>query len=160
MSPQLVAALPMYDFPSLRAAHDALWRALASRLNALGVDGVPEQLSYDLGHLQLWAHEGLLFGQACEYPISRSFADRVRLLATPPFRVGSVAWQEQPGQWTLTVVCKATYALEPPVAPLAREPEDVVGPAIFLASAASDYVTGVQLPVDGGYSVTERFIHP
>ncbi len=40
------------------------------------------------------------------------------------------------------------------------QPEDLVGAAIFLASAASDYVTGVQLPVDGGYSVTERFIHP
>lgn len=39
------------------------------------------------------------------------------------------------------------------------QPEDVVGAAIFLASAASEYVTGVQLPVDGGYSVTERFIH-
>ena len=30
------------------------------------------------------------------------------------------------------------------------EPEDMVGPAIFLASAASAFVTGVLLPVDGG----------
>lgn len=40
------------------------------------------------------------------------------------------------------------------------QPEDLVGAAVFLASAASDYVTGVALPVDGGYSVTERTIHP
>ncbi|MBT5665785.1 MAG: glucose 1-dehydrogenase [Rhodospirillaceae bacterium] len=30
-------------------------------------------------------------------------------------------------------------------------PEDIVGPAIFLASDLSQYVTGVTLPVDGGY---------
>lgn len=30
-------------------------------------------------------------------------------------------------------------------------PEDFKGPAVFLASEASDYITGVMLPVDGGY---------
>ena len=32
------------------------------------------------------------------------------------------------------------------------EPEDLAGVAVFLASAASDYVTGAAIPVDGGYS--------
>jgi NAD(P)-dependent dehydrogenase (short-subunit alcohol dehydrogenase family) len=36
------------------------------------------------------------------------------------------------------------------------EPEDLVGTAIFLCSAASDFVTGVPIPVDGGYTVAER----
>lgn len=31
------------------------------------------------------------------------------------------------------------------------EPEDLGGPAVFLASAASDYVSAVTIPVDGGY---------
>ncbi len=31
-------------------------------------------------------------------------------------------------------------------------PEDVAGTAVWLASSASDYVTGVAIPVDGGYS--------
>lgn len=33
------------------------------------------------------------------------------------------------------------------------QPEDLIGAAVFLASAASDFVTGVTLPVDGGYSI-------
>jgi 2-deoxy-D-gluconate 3-dehydrogenase len=33
------------------------------------------------------------------------------------------------------------------------EPEDIVGAAIFLASRAADFITGVSLPVDGGYSI-------
>ncbi|CAN5144738.1 SDR family oxidoreductase [soil metagenome] len=32
-------------------------------------------------------------------------------------------------------------------------PDDVLGPALFLASDAARFVTGVVLPVDGGYSV-------
>jgi len=32
--------------------------------------------------------------------------------------------------------------------------EDISGVAVFLASAASDFVTGVALPVDGGFSIT------
>jgi len=33
------------------------------------------------------------------------------------------------------------------------EPEELAGVAIFLASRAADFITGVALPVDGGYSV-------
>lgn len=32
-------------------------------------------------------------------------------------------------------------------------PEDLAGIAVFLASAASDFITGTAIPVDGGYSV-------
>ena len=30
-------------------------------------------------------------------------------------------------------------------------PEDLSGPALFLASDAADYISGIILPVDGGY---------
>ncbi len=33
-------------------------------------------------------------------------------------------------------------------------PEDFAGIAVFLASAASDYVTGTAIPVDGGFSIS------
>ncbi len=40
--------------------------------------------------------------------------------------------------------------------PLGRwgQPEDVAGPALFLCSSAAQFVTGVILPVDGGYLVS------
>lgn len=34
------------------------------------------------------------------------------------------------------------------------QPSDVAGAAVFLASSASDFVTGAAIPVDGGYSIS------
>jgi ABC-type phosphate/phosphonate transport system substrate-binding protein len=80
-----IAALPMYDFPELREAHDRLWAALAQRLQASGVTPVPRQLTRGLSHRDVWAHPGLLFGQACEYPVSKFFHGRLRIVATPRY---------------------------------------------------------------------------
>jgi ABC-type phosphate/phosphonate transport system substrate-binding protein len=85
MGAERIAALPMYDFPQVRDAHDAFWTALAGRLTAAGLRDVPRELSRDLGHFDVWRHPELLFAQGCEYPLAKSFADRVRLVATPRY---------------------------------------------------------------------------
>jgi len=75
----------MYDFPELRAAHDAFWGAVAERLNSAGLRDVPRELTRDVGHAEVWRDPSLLFAQGCEYPLAKSFADRVRLVATPMY---------------------------------------------------------------------------
>ena len=85
MGPDRVASLPMYDFPELRGAHDAFWAALSARLEAAGVSNVPPALTRNLPHGDVWRHPSLLFAQGCEYPLATSFADHVRLVATPMY---------------------------------------------------------------------------
>jgi ABC-type phosphate/phosphonate transport system substrate-binding protein len=76
----------MYDLPELRDAHNRLWDALARRLRESGIVGVPQQLTRRLSHREVWGHPGLLFGQACEYPVSKSFRSDLRILGTPHYR--------------------------------------------------------------------------
>lgn len=80
-----VASLPMYDFPELRGAHDAFWNAIAERLESAGFKGVPHELQRDIGHAEVWRAPSLLFAQGCEYPLAKSFADQVRVIATPMY---------------------------------------------------------------------------
>ena len=84
-STERIVALPMYDFPELRDAHDRLWSALALRLQDGGVDSVPGRLTRSSSHLETWAHPGLLLGQACEYPVAKSFQERLTIVATPGY---------------------------------------------------------------------------
>lgn len=85
MNLERIAALPMYDYPELAAAHDALWAAVAERLAAAQLRDVPTKLTRHPGHFELWRHPGLLLGQGCEYPLATCFAGCVRLVATPRY---------------------------------------------------------------------------
>jgi ABC-type phosphate/phosphonate transport system substrate-binding protein len=80
----LVAALPMYDWPELRWATDALWAALAERLRAGGI-AAPDRLQRDLTLEAAWRHPCLLFGQTCGWPYVRMLRDLVTVVATPGY---------------------------------------------------------------------------
>jgi hypothetical protein len=47
----------------------------------------------------------------------------MKVISLSPFRCMPLTWQPRPGRWALTVVCKATYKLEPGEVVLADEQE-------------------------------------
>ncbi|MET0365812.1 MAG: PhnD/SsuA/transferrin family substrate-binding protein [Sphingobium sp.] len=81
----MIAALPMYDLPWLRAANDGLWKKLAQGLRARGVAAVPDGLDRDGDLETIWLSPGLLLGQTCGYPLMTRLQDKVRLVATPHY---------------------------------------------------------------------------
>jgi ABC-type phosphate/phosphonate transport system substrate-binding protein len=64
-----LASLPMYDFPELTNAHDALWDFVAERLNNEGLSEVPALLDRTIAYDQTWTDPSLLLGQSCGLPI-------------------------------------------------------------------------------------------
>ena len=45
------------------------------------------------------------------------------------------------------------FSAKVPLGHMGRDGKDLGGAALFLAAPASDYVTGITLPVDGGFSI-------
>jgi ABC-type phosphate/phosphonate transport system substrate-binding protein len=75
----MLATLPMYDFPEVRAATDQFWSALAKRL------GTTIRLTRDDDWTAAWGQPDLLFSQTCGYPFTHDYRDRLKLVATPHY---------------------------------------------------------------------------
>ena len=84
-----IAALPMYDYPELASAHDAFWECFVRHFVATGLSegAPPPRLTRGIGKFDIWRDPRLLLGQGCEYPLAKSFADDVRLVASPCYTV-------------------------------------------------------------------------
>lgn len=78
-----IADLPWYDVDELTPATDAWWRGIARHARALGIDGVPDDLSRDGSHLERWRRPELLLSQACGYDVLYDSADDLVPIATP-----------------------------------------------------------------------------
>ncbi len=79
-----VAALPMYDFPEIFAANDALWRRIAAALRARGF-AAPAELTRERDLTDLWRDPGLIFAQTCGYPYMTALREAVVLIAAPEY---------------------------------------------------------------------------
>lgn len=82
MTRSWTASLPMYDLPEIRAANEAFWTALATRLEEMGLEGVPAALTRQAPLETLWHPENTLLSQCCGFPVTHGFRDRVRPIAT------------------------------------------------------------------------------
>ncbi len=78
----MIAALPMYEFPWVRAATDRLWATIRDALRTRGIDA-PEALTRDRGLHEIWRDRGLLLGQTCGYPYWTGLRREAEILATP-----------------------------------------------------------------------------
>ena len=74
-----VAALPMYDWPEVAAATDALWAEVRDRLRIEGV-AAPEGLARGRGLAAVWTDPGLVLGQTCGLPLVQALAGRVEVV--------------------------------------------------------------------------------
>lgn len=96
----------MYDLPELRWATDAWWTAVAAALREEGAGAgiraadIPAALDREVGYRHAWADPDLLLSQMCGYPLMRSFAGRVQLVATPTHSAPGSA----DGRYTSTVL--------------------------------------------------------
>lgn len=96
-----VAALPMYDWPEVRDATDALWSAIRAALIQEGIDA-PAGLSRDGDAEALWTHPDLVLSQTCGFPYANGLSGKVALIATPSYRLEGV----KPGHYFSVLVAR------------------------------------------------------
>ena len=78
-----VASFPMYDFPEVHWALDALWRVIARNLRDKGVAGVPDELLHSRPLEALWTDPDLLISQCCGLDVVKNYTRHLVPLATP-----------------------------------------------------------------------------
>ena len=81
---QPVAAFPMYDWPEVQWANDALWEAIRSRLASANIP-TPDKLERSRDRYEIWADPGLVLAQTCAWPFVTRLKGKVRLVGTPEY---------------------------------------------------------------------------
>lgn len=96
------AALPMYDWPEVAAATDALWAAIRDGLRTEGV-AAPDGLDRERGLAEGWTDPGLVLGQTCGLPLVGALAGRVAVVGALDYGLPGCA----PGWYRSAVVVRA-----------------------------------------------------
>lgn len=93
-----VASLPMYDWPEVRGATDALWARMRAALATRGLPA-PERLSRDATH---WDNPDLALGHTCGLPYRQRLHARTTLIGAPDLGLDACA----PGQYRSALVAR------------------------------------------------------
>lgn len=101
----MIASLPMYDWPEVRAAHDRLWAAIADGLTARGIDA-PARLNRDGELWDHWEAPELLLSQTCGLPYRARLRGRVRMVGAPDYGLEGCP----PGYYASMIVVRAEDA--------------------------------------------------
>lgn len=103
----MIAALPMYDLPGLRADWDALWQDIRDRLPPEMAADAPDRLARGGDPWGDWQSPDLLLSQTCGLPFRARLRARVTLVAAPDHRLPGCA----PGQYCSVLLGRAGATL-------------------------------------------------
>lgn len=98
----MIAALPMYDRPENRAAHDLLWSLIRDGLRARGIEA-PDALDRETPYDESWARPDLVLGQICNLPWRARFRERVTLIGASDYGLPGAG----PGEYYSLIVARA-----------------------------------------------------
>lgn len=97
----MLAALPMYDRPELRAQTDLYWRLIRDELRERGVFA-PDGLWRGEDLWSLWRSPELVFAQTCGMPYRAQLHGEVSLVATPDYDLPGC----EPGEYNSVVITR------------------------------------------------------
>lgn len=99
------ASLPMYDWPEIKAATDAVWASVRSELSQRGIEA-PARLDRSADPEPLWSDPDLLLSQTCGYPYANRLVGHVALVGTP----AHAATGASPGHYFSVLVARKSDA--------------------------------------------------
>ena len=80
-APLVLAQLPMYDWPEIATATNALWGAIRDALIQRDIRA-PTTLDRSLPREQVWLSKQLLLGQTCGLPLVQTLRNQVKVLGS------------------------------------------------------------------------------
>jgi ABC-type phosphate/phosphonate transport system substrate-binding protein len=80
----MIADLPMYDWPGVRAGNNAFWAEVARRLGEAGIEA-PGVLARNPDVDAAWNDPDLLLGQTCGMPFISGDCGEARIVARPDY---------------------------------------------------------------------------